>query len=388
MTIIYLIRHAEAEGNLYRRCQGHYNSLVTDNGYRQIEALARRFVGVSVDAVYSSDLFRTMTTARAIYQPRRLPLRTDVRLREVGVGIWEDTPWGNLDREDHNRLAAFTACADTWSVPGGETYPQVRARMCRALEEIAAQHPNQTVAVVSHGSAIRTVLAQLLQLPMPEVPHCDNTAVACLQVEDGVFSVLYHGDNSHLSDEISTFARQSWWRKSAPPDTQMWFRPMDVQQEAELYLRCREEAWLHIHKTMEHYDGAKFLRDAIAHSAYDSRAVMIGMLGEEMAGLIQMDFQKDAERGIGGIPFCYMTPTFRCRKLGAQLLGQAISTYRQLGRSWLRLRCAPDNAAAQYFYRKYGFVKSGVAQDSPVPLDLLDKYIGYDESYIPSGLQL
>ena len=34
MTTVYMVRHAEAEGNLYRRVHGWYNSLITDNGYR------------------------------------------------------------------------------------------------------------------------------------------------------------------------------------------------------------------------------------------------------------------------------------------------------------------------------------------------------------------
>ena len=74
MTTLYLIRHAEAEGNLYRRIHGQYNSLITDNGYRQIAALRDRFANVPIDAVYSSDLFRTMTTARALFVPKSLPL--------------------------------------------------------------------------------------------------------------------------------------------------------------------------------------------------------------------------------------------------------------------------------------------------------------------------
>ena len=40
MTKLYLIRHAEAEGNIYRRMHGQYNSRITPNGLRQIEALA------------------------------------------------------------------------------------------------------------------------------------------------------------------------------------------------------------------------------------------------------------------------------------------------------------------------------------------------------------
>lgn len=43
MTTIYLVRHAEAEGNLYRIAHGHYNSCITDDrGCRQIRALAER----------------------------------------------------------------------------------------------------------------------------------------------------------------------------------------------------------------------------------------------------------------------------------------------------------------------------------------------------------
>lgn len=33
MTTIYLIRHAEADGNLYRRAHGWYDSVITDRGY-------------------------------------------------------------------------------------------------------------------------------------------------------------------------------------------------------------------------------------------------------------------------------------------------------------------------------------------------------------------
>ena len=35
MTTLYLIRHAEAEGNVYRRCHGQYNSLLTPRGLKQ-----------------------------------------------------------------------------------------------------------------------------------------------------------------------------------------------------------------------------------------------------------------------------------------------------------------------------------------------------------------
>ena len=66
MTEIYLIRHAQAEGNSYRSMQGHWDGDVTPMGRRQIALLAERFRDVKVDALYSSDLYRTRLTAAAI----------------------------------------------------------------------------------------------------------------------------------------------------------------------------------------------------------------------------------------------------------------------------------------------------------------------------------
>ena len=70
MTRIYLIRHAEAEGNLYRIVQGQGNSNLTDRGWRQVKALERRFADIHIDDVYTSDLYRTCATASAIYKPK------------------------------------------------------------------------------------------------------------------------------------------------------------------------------------------------------------------------------------------------------------------------------------------------------------------------------
>ena len=92
MTRIYLIRHCEAEGNLYRRAQGHWDGRATALGEIQIEALARRLGDVRIDAVWSSDLSRAMRTAEAALRGRELTLRVTPRLREICMGVWEGQP--------------------------------------------------------------------------------------------------------------------------------------------------------------------------------------------------------------------------------------------------------------------------------------------------------
>ena len=157
MTTIYLIRHAEAEGNLYRRIHGRYNALITENGFRQIAALEKRFAGVHVDAVWSSDLYRTMTTAGAVYKPKGLQLHTDPRLQEIFMGDWEDHPWGEVRHFTPTELDRFNATDPTWRAPNGENLAEVGVRMEQAIRDIALRHDGQTIAIFSHRSEERRV---------------------------------------------------------------------------------------------------------------------------------------------------------------------------------------------------------------------------------------
>lgn len=383
VTKLYLIRHAEAEGNLYRRLHGWYNSLITENGYRQIAALEERFRDIPVDAVYSSDLFRTCTTASAIYKPKGLELKTRRALREIHVGEWEDAPFAEVVRRDPKEFALFNSNDPAFHTHGSETFSEVRERVTNAILNIARENSGKTVAVFSHGVAIRNTLAKFLGYSVQEtkekVPHGDNTAVALLEVENGRVHVAYYNDNSHLPEELSTFARQRWWRKNgAIEDANLWYRPLDMEQDSQFYYQAREEAWITIHGSMLHFDGEGFLRDAKDQARYDKCSVMQVMQGDKPAGVLQLNLRRDAEKGVGSIPFFYMLPEFRGRGLGVQLLGQAVSIYRPLGRKYLRLRCAPDNHIAQRFYQKHGFRKIGEDPGSRVPLDIMEKYIGYE----------
>ena len=92
MTTMYLIRHAEAEGNLYRIAQGQHDSRITDWGYRQIAALAERFRGEHIDAVYASDLTRTCVTAGAVAATHGLPIPKCSGLRKTTAGPWPYSP--------------------------------------------------------------------------------------------------------------------------------------------------------------------------------------------------------------------------------------------------------------------------------------------------------
>ena len=382
MTTIYLVRHAEAEGNLHRRIHGWYDSLVTENGFLQIKALEERFRDIHIDAVWSSDLYRTMTTARAVYVPKNLPLHTDPELREVHFGDWEDMPFGEAYHFHRGEMALFSQDSPDWRVPGGERLEEAGNRLERAVRRIAGQYPGKTVAIFSHGSVIRQFTANVKGLSPQQwhsQPHSENTAVTCLTFDGTGFQIVFQGDASHLPYEITTMAKQMWWRKDKKgEDVNLWFRPLDWETEEDYYLKSRLDAWTCTHGPDVPFEGGGFLADARRHLAQSPWGVCAAMVRDEPVGIVQLDRERYSEDGAGYIPFCYVAPRWREQNLGIQLIGQAVSVFRPLGRDKLRLRCAPYNDRAQRFYQKYGFTKVGEEQNSRVPLDILEKYIGYE----------
>lgn len=357
MTRIFVVRHAEAEGNLYRRIHGHYDSAVTPNGQRQIAALARRFAGEQVDVCYSSDLVRTRATAQAVCGPKGLPLHLDQRLREVNLGVWEDQPFGCLDAV---QLYRFSADPYNWHTEGAEDFETYSTRFLTALRSIAEENPGKTVAVFAHGSVIRSMQLRLFYSleTLHELGHCDNTGVSLLEYENGQFRAVYLNDNSHLSEEISTLAQQNWWRKGGERrDRNLWFRPMGPDEN--WYAACRKDAWESIYGPTPDFDSRAFYKAALDEARELPEALCDVMLEDRRIGLLQLSPSMDAREGAGYIALLYLLPAFRGQGLGVQLIGQAVSVYRRLGRTCLRLSVSPRNEMAQAFYRRCGFFPSG-----------------------------
>ena len=376
MTTIYLIRHAEAEGNLYRRVHGWYDSLITDNGYRQIAALEARFRDIHIDAVYSSDLFRTSATARAIYALKGLELRTDPGLRELQLGDWEDLPFGLVRRQFPRQMELFNRTDPNWQVDNAETFSQLGERIYSAVRRLAEKHTDQTVALFSHGMALRQFLGKVKNVPPDEwhsMPHGDNTAVSCLTFDGERFAIRFEMDNSHLPEDISTLARQSWWRKDkkTAADVNLWADiPVKTwSQDQELYLKLRREVCPGVEDALLLAE-AEELWNRWPCGMWN---INIFHAGERPMGVILYDDRCSTKR-TGYIKFLSILPEDRGRGLGIQLIGAAVSMHRNSGRDRLRLHCPADNDRARRFFEKYGFKKIGEGPEG----DLLEKYIGFE----------
>lgn len=366
MTTVYLIRHAEAEGNVYRRSQGQYDSLLTERAYQQLPCLAKRFADVPLDAVYASTLYRARHTAKAIADQKGLPVRVRSGLREINMGEWEDVTWAILPRMAPEKYLQWQTRPWECDVPQGECIVDTAERVLKELRLLARRHEGGTIAVVSHGCAIRGVLCHALGMSyehIPEVGWGDNTCVSKLIFDGDQLRVEYWMDASHLPEELSTFASIGWTdrKKGAPESIQIWFRPYDpASADDRAFLEeCAKQFYQEAYGSTDTLDLGRFIEETNAMSAVLPRAVSFGMLDEKPVALVRLNVCDTQAPEVGMVGTFCILKEYRGRGLSQQILGQAISVYRDLGKKWLCANVAAGNQRAQGFYHKYAFENKG-----------------------------
>ena len=365
MTTVYLIRHAEAEGNVYRRCHGQYDSLLTNRAMDQLPYLADRFDEVELGAVYASDLYRARHTAKAIADRKGMKVRIFRALREIDMHDWEDRPWAELKLFDAEVFEKWSYSPWDCTIPGGESVMQAGMRVYGALRELARRHDGESIAVVSHGTAIRGVLALAHGLQpdrIGELGWGDNTCIAKLEFDGENCDPVYWNDASHLPEQFSTFASIGWKdNKDVPKTTQIWFREADLNDpdDCALLRHWAREFYMSAYGSTELLDEDAWMADT-AEMAKTPRAVTIGMLEDEPAALVRLNVMDDSEPGVGKLGSFIIEVKYRGCGLSPQILGQAISVYRDLGKDWFCAYVAVKNGRAQGFYRKFGFRNVGI----------------------------
>lgn len=216
VTTVYLVRHAEAEGNVNETFQGRVDTEVTEKGMRQLDCLAERFRDIPIQVLYASPLKRTRVTAAAVNRYHQLPVQYMDELMEINGGVWEGKPWADLPRLYPESYRLWQEQMHLFHVQGGESMQQVFDRMRQAVCGIAAKHPGKTIAVVSHGCAIRNFLCYAAGEDishLDQVGWADNTAVSKVEFDaSGHCRLIFKNDASHLPPELSTLAQSKWCR--------------------------------------------------------------------------------------------------------------------------------------------------------------------------------
>lgn len=376
-TTVYLIRHAEAEGNVYRRCHGIYDSLLTEKAWTQLPYLAKRFENVDLDAVYASHLYRARHTANAIAQQKNMKVLLRKDLHEINMGKWEDYPWAELGVVYPDQFELWRSRPWDCVLPEGESVMQAGDRVLADMHKIAKQHDGKQVAVVSHGSAIRSILCRVLGLPEDKVNDIgwgDNTCVAKLIFDNGNVKAEYWNDASHLPEKLSTFAAIGWKdNKGMPTTVQIWFKEYNPEDKNDNELLIKLAKQEHESDICDISDD-KLIENAKKASKICKKSVCFGMLDDKPVAVCVLYAHDDSIKNVGRIGLYGIDKEYTGCGISQQLIGHSMSVYRNMGKKYLCIDVPKANQKAYAFYESYGFK----AQNG----DLMLKNI-----YVPSALE-
>ena len=192
---LVLWRHGRTEWNAVGRFQGQLDPPLDETGRREAAAAAAQLVATGVlpaDAlVVSSDLDRTVETAKSLTALLGVPLRLDPRLREHGMGCWEGLTRDEVAERYPDQYGDWIAGRPVRG-RGGEEPATVAERAVAALVDL----PEASVAVVvTHGGTAGRLLERLLGLG-PEHRRAFGPLANCawseLAAQAGRWRVLRH----------------------------------------------------------------------------------------------------------------------------------------------------------------------------------------------------
>lgn len=189
---LLLIRHGETAANAERRVQGHLDVPLSGRGLRESERLAGRVAELPVAALYSSPLRRARQTADAIAEQLSLEIEERDELMERDVGALSGLVWDEVMERYPEFIRARAEPNPTIDVPGYELDDAFNLRVHTVLEAIIARHPEQTVAVVTHGGVIASFCRQTLQIEAGRPAPFDigNGSINVFDIQDGEFDPL------------------------------------------------------------------------------------------------------------------------------------------------------------------------------------------------------
>jgi probable phosphoglycerate mutase len=184
---LYILRHGETVWNAENRMQGGLNSPLTNLGRAQAARQAEIMAGCNLTGfdVLSSPQGRAFETA-AIAMAQLVPfVRTDDRLREIGVGEWQglvrDPAWmtGPVEDTPDGPIAYYE------KAPGGEGFAALEERCAAFLRDLRGP-----AVLVTHGITSRMLRTVVLGRPRATLGDLPGGQGNVFHLKDGVQTEL------------------------------------------------------------------------------------------------------------------------------------------------------------------------------------------------------
>jgi len=153
-TVVYLVRHCHPDYKQEKKL-GDKNMPLSSFGREQLVYLTERLVKLKVNSVYASELRRAQETAAPIAKIIKKAVIIDARLNEIDWWDWHRIPY--FHTSESGRIKKLK---DYQILNKQLDKMQLRAKLL--LDDIFLSNKGKTVALVTHGNFIKSLLTGIL----------------------------------------------------------------------------------------------------------------------------------------------------------------------------------------------------------------------------------
>ncbi len=203
----FLIRHGQTLWNKEGRYQGDHDIGLTREGIRQAESAAKYLSRVNLSNIYSSPLKRAADTANIIGESKGLKVIVRENLKEIYFGKWEGLKFSDINIEFHDDYQQWLKDPYNSRPTEGESFKQVQERAIAEIDNIINENEDKSsVAVITHGGIIFSLLANWLQIPLSRWRSIiqKQGAINIVVIDKGfpyISAINYTGHFSPIYDE-------------------------------------------------------------------------------------------------------------------------------------------------------------------------------------------
>jgi ribonuclease H / adenosylcobalamin/alpha-ribazole phosphatase len=172
-TTVILIRHGVTAHTTEKRFSGGLastNPPLSDEGRAQIRATGTWLAQIAgtIEAVIASPVRRTLESAEILADLLGQQIEIEPGFAEMEFGHWDSMTFAEVADKYPAELRAWLGSVEV-APAGGESFRTVQTRVLHALRRLLDNHAGQTVAVLTHVTPVKALVAHTLDAPLEAV---------------------------------------------------------------------------------------------------------------------------------------------------------------------------------------------------------------------------
>jgi len=182
-TRLFIVRHGETTVSSEFRYIGHMDVDINENGIAQMNDLKDRFKNEEINALFCSDLLRSIKGAEIIARCHPIEPHACPEFREINLGIWEGLTRDEIMKRYPQEYQQRLQDLGHFRIRGGESFKDLQLRVMKKLLSILNELKGKNIVLVAHGGVNRVILFDALNLDLQQLTRIDQ-AYGCVNIID------------------------------------------------------------------------------------------------------------------------------------------------------------------------------------------------------------